>query len=89
MTMIPIAREKNGKFKQFLSFVMSLKKTRQGSPRILKTDTVDKANICNKQFQSVLMHETDSEIPSKDTSPFIPMGEMLKSRLILMGFSNC
>ena len=43
---------------------------------ILKTDTVDKANICNKQFQSVFTRETDSEIPSKGTSPFTPMGEI-------------
>ena len=43
---------------------------------ILKTDTVDKANICNKQFQSAFTCETDSEIPSKGTSPFTPMGEI-------------
>ena len=35
---------------------------------ILKTDTVDKANICNKQFESAFTRETDSEIPSKGTS---------------------
>ena len=49
------------------------------SPRengILKTDTVDKANICNKQFQSAFTRETDSEIPSKGTSPFTAMGEI-------------
>ena len=44
--------------------------------RILKTDTVDKANICNKQFQCAFTHETDSEIPSKGTSAFTPMGEI-------------
>ena len=43
---------------------------------ILKTDTVDKANICNKQFHSAFTCETDSEIPSKGTSPFTPMGEI-------------
>ena len=37
---------------------------------------VDKANICNKQFQSAFTRETDSEIPSKGTSPFTPMGEI-------------
>ena len=41
---------------------------------ILKTDTVEKANICNKQFQSAFTRETDSEIPSKGTSPFTAMG---------------
>ena len=32
----------------------------------MKTDTLDKANICNRQF----------EIPSKGTSPFTPIGEI-------------
>ena len=43
---------------------------------ILKTDTVDNANNCNKQFQSAFTRETDSEIPSKGTSPFTAMGEI-------------
>ena len=30
----------------------------------------------NKQFQSAFTRETDSEIPSKGTSPFTPMGEI-------------
>ena len=34
---------------------------------ILKTDTVDKANICNKQFQSAFTRETDFEIPPRHT----------------------
>ena len=42
----------------------------------MKTDTLDKANICNKQFQSAFTRESDSEIPCKGTSPFIPMGEI-------------
>ena len=42
----------------------------------LKTDTFDKANICNKQFQSAFSRETDSEIPCRGTSPFTPMGEI-------------
>ena len=40
----------------------------------MKTDTLDKANICNRQFQSAFTRETDDEIPSKGTSPFTPMG---------------
>ena len=43
------------------------------------TDTVDKANTCNKQFQSAFTRETDSKIPSKGTNPFTlftPMGEI-------------
>ena len=67
--------------KKFWSFVKSLKKDAFGitSPRengILKTYTFDKANICNKQFESVFTRESDSEIPCKGTSPFIPMGEI-------------
>ena len=81
MTMIPTAREKNEKCKRVWSFVKSLKKDASGITSlrengILKTDTVDKANICNKQFQSAFTRETDSEIPSKGTSPFTPMGEI-------------
>ena len=43
---------------------------------ILKTDTFDKANICNKQFESAFTREFDSEIQCKGTSPFTPMGEI-------------
>ena len=42
----------------------------------MKTDTLDKANICNRQFQSAFTRESDAEIPSKCTSPFTPMGEI-------------
>ena len=42
----------------------------------MKTDTLDKANICNKQFQSAFTLESDDEIPSKGTSPFTAMGEI-------------
>ena len=65
----------------FWSFVKSLKKdaswiTSLRENGILKTDTVDKANICYKQFQSAFTRETDSEIPCKGTSPFTPMVEI-------------
>ena len=42
----------------------------------MKTDTLDKANICNRQFQSAFTRETNDEIPSKGTSPFTAMGEI-------------
>ena len=42
----------------------------------MKTDTLDKANICKRQFQSAFIRESDDEIPSKRTSPFTPMGEI-------------
>ena len=77
----PDCPRKNEKCKRFWSFVKSLKKDASGITSlrengILKTDTVDKVNICNKQFQSAFTRETDSEIPSKGTSPFTPMGEI-------------
>ena len=69
------------KAKKFLSFVKSLKKDAFGinslrENGILKTDTLDKANICNRQFESAFTREPDTEIPSKGTSPFTPMGEI-------------
>ena len=33
-------------------------------------------NICNRQFESAFTRESDTEIPSKGTSPFSPMGEI-------------
>ena len=42
----------------------------------MKTGTVDKANICNRQFESAFTHESDTEILSKGSSPFTPMGEI-------------
>ena len=64
-----------------LIFVKSLKKDAFGinslrENGILKTDTLDKANICNRQFESAFTRESDTEIPSKGTSPFSPMGEI-------------
>ena len=72
---------KNEKAKKFWSFVKSLKKDVFGinslrENGILKTDILDKANICNRQFESAFTRETDTEIPSKGTSPFTPMGEI-------------
>ena len=77
----PDCPRKNEKVKKFWSFVKSLKKDAFGITSlrengILKTDTFDKANICNKQFESVFTRESDSEIPCKGTSPFTPMGEI-------------
>ena len=50
--------------KTLFGFSKSLKKDAFGITSlcengILKTDTVDKANICNKQFQSAFTRETD------------------------------
>ena len=77
----PDCPRKNEKAKKLWSFVKSLKKDASGinTPRengILKTDTFDKANICNRQFQSAFTRKTTDEIPSKGTSPFTAMGEI-------------
>ena len=63
------------------SFVNSLKKDAFGITTlrengILKTDNLDKANICNKHFQSAFTRESDFEIPSKGMSPFTPISEI-------------
>ena len=79
----PNSPRKNGKVKKFLSFVKSLKKEAFGNTSlrkngILKTESSDKANICNKQFQSAFTQETDAElhVPSKGDSPFPSMGDI-------------
>ena len=77
----PVCPRKNEKAKKFWSFVKSLKKDAFGmnflrENGILKTDTLEKANICNKQFESAFTRESDTEIPSKGTSPFTSMGEI-------------
>ena len=77
----PDCPRKNEKAKKFWSFVKSLKKDAFGinslrENGILKTDTLDKANICNRQFESAFTRESGTEIPSKGTSPFTPMGEI-------------
>ena len=64
-----------------MSFVKSLKNDAFGintlrENGILKTGTLNKANICNRQFQSVFTRESDAEIHFKGTSPFTPMGEI-------------
>ena len=64
-----------------MSFFKSLKKDAFGitllrENGILKTDTLANANICNKQFESAFTRESDTEIPSKGTSPFTPIGEI-------------
>ena len=69
------------KIKKFWSFVKSLKKDAFGIASlrengILKTDTKEKANICNQQFQSAFTCEGDSDPPSKGASPFSPMGDI-------------
>ena len=77
----PDSPRKNEKAKKFWSFVKSLKNDASGintliENGILKTDTLDKANICNRQFQSAFTRESNDEIPSKGTSPFTAMGEI-------------
>ena len=42
----------------------------------LKTDTKEKADFCNRQFQSAFTREPDSDRHSKGASPFSSMGEI-------------
>ena len=76
------------KIKKFWSFIKSLKKDAFGitslrgnrilktDSRILKTDSKEKANICNRQFQSAFLREDVSDPPSKGASPFSSMGDI-------------
>ena len=67
------------KIKKFWSIVKSLKKdafgiTSHRENGILKTDSKEKANICNRQFQSAFTREGDSDPPSKGANLFSPWG---------------
>ena len=69
------------KIKKFWSFVKSLKKDAYGitslrENRILKTDSKEKANICNRQFQPAFTREDDSDPLWKGASPFSSMGDI-------------
>ena len=44
------------------------------------THTKEKADICNRQFQSALTCEANSDPPSKGASPFSSMGEITVHR---------
>ena len=43
---------------------------------ILKTDAKEKADICNRQFQSAFTYKGNSDPPSKGASPFSSMGDI-------------
>ena len=69
------------KIKKFWSFIKSLKKdaywiTSLRENGILKKDSKEKANICNRQFQLAFTREDDSDPPSKGASPFSSMGDI-------------
>ena len=71
---------KSGKVKKFWSFVKSLKKDTFGITSlrkngILKTDTKEKADICNQQFQSAFTREAEYDPPSKGASTFSSRGK--------------
>ena len=87
----PDSPRKNEKAKKFWSFVKSLKNDAFGintlrENGILKTDTLDKANICNRQFQSAFTRESDDEIPSNEQAPSL---QWVKLQLTPTGSSNC
>ena len=77
----PDSPQKSGKIKKFWSFVKSLKKDASGITSlrengILESDTRDKANICNRQFELAFTRETDDDLPSKGDSPFPAMEDI-------------
>ena len=77
----PDSPKKSGKIKKFWSFVKSLKKDASGITSlrengILKSDTRDKANICNRQFELAFTRKTDDDLPSKGDSPFPAMEDI-------------
>jgi len=60
--------------KKFWSFVKSLKRDSSGIATLrengfLRSDSKEKANILNRQFQSVFTKEADTDPPSKGQSP--------------------
>ena len=67
------------KIKKFWSFIKSLKKDTFGITSlrengILKTDAKEKADICNRQFQSAFTREGNSDMPSKGDVHSPPWG---------------
>ena len=83
----PDCPRKNEKAKKFWSFVKSLKKDAFGinllrENGILKSDTLDKANICNRQFESAFTRESDTETLQKALAHSPPLA---KSQLTLKG----
>ena len=67
--------------KKFWSFIKSLKKDEFGISSlrengILKTDAKEKADVCNRQFQSAFIREGDSDPSSKGASLFSSMGDI-------------
>ena len=75
----PDCPRKNEKAKKFWSFVKSLKKDASGintlrENGILKTDTLDRASICDRQFRSAFAREAGGGIPSGGAGPFAAVG---------------
>ena len=65
----------NDRLKKFWSFMKNLRKDSTGvaclrENGILKTDNKDKADIFNKQFESVYTREQPGDPPSKGPSPY-------------------
>ena len=90
----PDCPRKNEKAKKFWSLFKSLKKDAFGITSLtengnLKTDTLDKANICKRQFESAFFtRKSDTEIPSKGTRPFTPMGEITDDPNVVLKLLN-
>ena len=71
----------NDRLKKFWSFMKNLRKDSTGvaclrENGILKTDNKDKADIFNKQFESVYTREQPGDPPSKGPSPYPDIGDL-------------
>jgi hypothetical protein len=71
----------NVKPKKLFSYIKSIRTDNSGvaplqRDGILVTDTVEKADILNNQFQSAFTNETDTDIPDKGHSPHSKMQQI-------------
>ena len=82
MYMEDVSKECKENPKRFWSFIKSKGQETNGVPPLknkegfLKSDSQNKANILNEQFQSVYTQEDTSSIPNKGPSPYQPMRDI-------------
>ena len=73
--------DQNDRLKNFWSFMKNLRKDSTGvaclrENGILKTGVKDKADIFNRQFESVYTREQAGDPPSKGPSPYPDIGDL-------------
>ena len=80
----PDQEDRSPKQKRFWSYIKSLRKDTNGiaplkDAGILHADAKDKADILNRQYQSVFTNEDTSDIPTPDCEPYSSMPEITVS----------